>query len=89
MVWLKADCDTPSWAAARVKLRSRATTMKADNTPASSQKCRYASALTPRPNNAAASPWAQLTQPACVRSFRPRASQVRGCASPTERTGGK
>jgi hypothetical protein len=28
-VWLKADCDTPSWAAARVKLRSRATAMKA------------------------------------------------------------
>jgi hypothetical protein len=28
MVWLSADCDTPSWAAARVKLRSRATTKK-------------------------------------------------------------
>ena len=28
MAWLSADCDTPSWAAARVKLRSRATTIK-------------------------------------------------------------
>ena len=29
MVWLSADCDTPSCAAARVKLRSRATARKA------------------------------------------------------------
>ena len=28
-VWLSADCDTPSFAAARVKLRSRATARKA------------------------------------------------------------
>ena len=28
MAWLSADCDTPSCAAARVKLRSRATTIK-------------------------------------------------------------
>ena len=28
-VWLSADCDTPSWAAALVKLRSRATARKA------------------------------------------------------------
>ena len=27
-VWLSADCDTPSFAAARVKLRSRATERK-------------------------------------------------------------
>ena len=29
MVWLSADCETPSLAAARVKLRSRATARKA------------------------------------------------------------
>jgi hypothetical protein len=29
MVWLKADCDTPTLAAALVKLRSRATDRKA------------------------------------------------------------
>ena len=29
MVWLSADCDTPSPAAARVKLRARATAKKA------------------------------------------------------------
>ncbi|MCY1242380.1 hypothetical protein D9M72_553380 [compost metagenome] len=29
MVWLSADCETPSWAAALVKLRSRATAAKA------------------------------------------------------------
>jgi len=28
MVWLKADCDTPSFAAARVKLRACATATK-------------------------------------------------------------
>jgi hypothetical protein len=39
MVWLSADCETPRRAAARVKLRSWATAMKA------SRSCRLASAI--------------------------------------------
>ena len=36
-VWLSADCDTPSWAAARVKLCSRATIRKATRSEAVSR----------------------------------------------------
>jgi hypothetical protein len=39
MVWLSAGCDTPSWAAARVKLRSRATARNA------AKSCRFAPAI--------------------------------------------
>jgi hypothetical protein len=35
MEWLKADCETPRRAAARVKLRSSATTAKAESSPKS------------------------------------------------------
>src|SRR5208282_490670 len=35
MEWLKADCETPKRAAARVKLRSSATIAKADSSPRS------------------------------------------------------
>ena len=38
MVWLSADCDVPSFAAARVKLRSSATAMKAVRSPRSSRR---------------------------------------------------
>ena len=36
-VWLNADCDVPSFAAALVKLPSSATAMKANRSPASSR----------------------------------------------------
>ena len=35
MEWLKADCETPRRAAARVKLRSSATIAKAESSPRS------------------------------------------------------
>jgi hypothetical protein len=37
MVWLSADCDTPTFAAARVKLRSRATNANAFKSPIDSR----------------------------------------------------